>query len=464
MDDEELAALLDHAREAVAVVDGAGEYRYVNAAAERLLGYAPAALVGRDALECVHPADRERVRAALEALPEAGGRAAETLRYRHRTAAGSWVRLECRLSPRPAAAEGCVVAARAVADPEHAGPGDGHGDPDGESRLREIAANAEDVLWLFSADWSELLFVNDAYEGVYGQSVEALAADPEGFLETVHPEDRPRVLEAMERLSDGEPTDLEYRVDPDRDYRRWVWVKGRPVLEDGTVARIAGFSRDITDRRRRERQLRVMDNLLRHNLRNDMNVILGHAEMARSRADPVVAESMETVLATGERLLETAAKEREIIDVLVGIEGTERLDLAATVAGAVEAFREAHPEATATLLAPDAAEVEALPEVRRALEELLENAAEHADDDPTVEVLVRPFGGRVEVEVRDDGPPIPDNEFEPLYGEEPDERYHGTGLGLWLVYWVVDLSDGDVEFGRPDGGGNVVTLSLPRAE
>lgn len=267
----------------MASVDGAGEYSYADAAVERLLGHSPDALVGRDALECVHPSARERVRAAVEPLAGSDGGRTETLEYRYWTAAGGWVRLEGRLSPASDDGRGGYVdAARDVTDRNRAE----ERDHEGEARLRETAANAEDLLWLFSADWEELLLVDDAYEEIYGQSVEALAAGPEGFPEVIHPGDRPRVRRVVDRLSAGEPTDLECRVDPDRNYRRWVWVEGRPVVEGGEVARIAGFSHDITDRRRRERQLRVMDNLLGHDLRNDRNAILGHAEVAREGADP----------------------------------------------------------------------------------------------------------------------------------------------------------------------------------
>jgi PAS domain S-box-containing protein len=121
-----------------------------------------------------------------------------------------------------------------------------------ESRLRELAERTDDVLWTFTGDWSKLLFVNDAYEQVYGGSVDELAENPTAFIDVVHPADRDRVRAEMERLSGGEPAELEYRVGPDADYERWVWVSAEPVVEDGEVVRIVGFSRDVTERERRK--------------------------------------------------------------------------------------------------------------------------------------------------------------------------------------------------------------------
>ncbi|MFB6304460.1 MAG: PAS domain S-box protein [Haloferacaceae archaeon] len=125
-------------------------------------------------------------------------------------------------------------------------------------RLTELAENAADVLWMVSADWEDLLFVNSVYEDVWGHSTERLREDPTAFLEAVHPDDRERVWRAMDRLSDGVAVDVEYRVNEAEDYGRWVWAKGEPVTDDeGDVVRVAGFARDVTERKAREDELEL---------------------------------------------------------------------------------------------------------------------------------------------------------------------------------------------------------------
>ncbi len=126
---------------------------------------------------------------------------------------------------------------------------------DTQQQLAELAEHTNDVLWTFSADWDELLFVNDAYEDIWGRSVASLEADPRSFLDGVHPEDRERVEAAMSDLSAGEHFDVEYRVNEAEDYGRWVWARGEPIIDDGEVVRVTGFSRDITERKARERDL-----------------------------------------------------------------------------------------------------------------------------------------------------------------------------------------------------------------
>ncbi|WP_276255540.1 PAS domain-containing protein [Halomontanus rarus] len=122
--------------------------------------------------------------------------------------------------------------------------------------LSQIADKSEDVLFQFDADWQELLFVNAAYEELWGRSTELLEDDPQSFLDAIHPEDRERVRRSMDRISNGAAAELEYRiVRPDGD-QRWVRVETKPVFDDdGAVSRIVGFARDITEHREQERAL-----------------------------------------------------------------------------------------------------------------------------------------------------------------------------------------------------------------
>lgn len=462
--------LLDLSQDLIAVVDEDGVYRFANDAAEHVLGFDPRDLVGRPVCELIHPDDRDHVRSTFEALlegEESGIEAGtEAVEYRHEAADGDWVWLESRIRRNPVAGmDGYAVSSRDVTGRKRAE----QRHREAETRLHELAAHTDDVLWVYSGDWEELLFVNEAYEDVWGQSIERLCEEPTAFMEGIHPDDRPAVREAMQRLAAGESTDLEYRVNPGREFRRWVWVKGHPVVDDdGEVARIVGFARDITDRRRRERQLRLMDTLLRHNLRNEMNVVLGHAELCEDAADlGVVREHAAVILETGRELMRTAEKEREIVDLLVDGGIPEAIDLVTVLEEVRSRVLAAHSGAESgveLVVDDDGAVAEALPMVDRALEELLENAVVHAEGDPDVTVSLARLDGSVEVSIRDRGPAIPDNEYVPLFdADHLSQVYHGTGVGLWLVYWVVELSEGDIEFSS-GGCGNEVTIRLPAAD
>jgi PAS domain S-box-containing protein len=122
--------------------------------------------------------------------------------------------------------------------------------------LTQLTETTDDIFWLFDGDFTEVLFVNDAYEDIWGRSAAAAEEDPMDFIKGVHPDDRDIVAGAIEDLRAGQSTEHEYRVNADEDYGRWVWVRGEPITdEEGNVQRVAGFARDITERKEREQQL-----------------------------------------------------------------------------------------------------------------------------------------------------------------------------------------------------------------
>ncbi|MFB6121061.1 MAG: PAS domain-containing protein [Halobacteriaceae archaeon] len=128
--------------------------------------------------------------------------------------------------------------------------------PDDSRMLEQLTEATDDSMWMFSHDVEELVFVNSAYEDIFGQSVERLKAEPTAFLEAVHPDDKAEVQAALERMASGEEVELEFRVNPEEDYETWVWVQGEPVYdESGDVEYLAGYTRDVTRRKEYERRL-----------------------------------------------------------------------------------------------------------------------------------------------------------------------------------------------------------------
>lgn len=132
--------------------------------------------------------------------------------------------------------------------------------------FRQVTENISDVVWVNSlADGDGLEYVNAAYEQVWGRSVDSLYEDRNALLETVHPEDRDRVRQGMDRqLENPESYDLTYRiVRPDGDVR-WVHSRAFGVREEGELERIVGLATDITEREQSQQQLEAERDLVEH--------------------------------------------------------------------------------------------------------------------------------------------------------------------------------------------------------
>jgi len=242
--------------------------------------------------------------------------------------------------------------------------------------------------------------------------------------------------------------------------------------------------RDVTDRTNRRQQLQVLNRVMRHNFRNDMNVINVCATQLADRLDGENAEIAERIRTVAGDLSETGTKAREIERIMSRRDNDlQPIDLPALVRRQVEAIRNEHPEATVETDLPEPLEIGSTGILESVLRNVLENAVVHNDGtDPWVRVTVdeQVDADTVEITVADNGPGIPRQERSVLVKGTETPLEHGSGLGLWLVHWGVKMLGGEVEFedrsgaafvdgrGRGKGpgageqGGSVVRLSIPR--
>lgn len=243
------------------------------------------------------------------------------------------------------------------------------------------------------------------------------------------------------------------------------------VLRDqqGTPVGRSFLLRDVTERRTHEQRLDVLNRILRHNLRNDLDAVRAFAETLRGDGagdvDPeTLARRIHDASTDLADLGATVARAEEFL-------APETLDLERVDVAAV-ASRVADRYADAADVTVAAEEEGRTPEIvsngdvlETVLEELVENALEHSDRDrPRVEAVVRETADGVEVHVRDDGPGIPERERAILLDEEERPLRHGSGLGLWLVSWGVTRLGGELAFRENDPRGSVVTLGIPDRE
>ncbi|EDY17139.1 multi-sensor hybrid histidine kinase [Chthoniobacter flavus Ellin428] len=132
-----------------------------------------------------------------------------------------------------------------------------------EERFREVVQNIEQVFWMTNVEKTEMLFVSDAYEKIWGHTCESLYASPKQWLEAIHPEDRERVLAAaLTRQVDGSYQE-EYRIVRPDGAVRWISDRAFPVRDaDGNVYRVAGISEDVTERRQAQFDLQLFRKLV----------------------------------------------------------------------------------------------------------------------------------------------------------------------------------------------------------
>ncbi|WP_266078171.1 sensor histidine kinase [Haladaptatus caseinilyticus] len=241
---------------------------------------------------------------------------------------------------------------------------------------------------------------------------------------------------------------------------RMIYGRGScvPVRIDGELRGYAGFFSDLTERRQYEQSLRILNRVLRHNLRNDAHVVLGHVDIV---ADELDDEALTESLATARKRIDSIIKYAETarnLDELL----SQRTDpslvpvrLNDLLRNKLDEVRERYPNAEfdaefgiepAVVVADDA--------IGTAIDAVFENAVEHNDSSvPHVTVRLDLEDTLVTLTVADNGPGIPPNEHDLIFGrEEVSPLHHGHGLDLFFVDRLLEKYGGDIWVENDDDG------------
>ena len=214
----------------------------------------------------------------------------------------------------------------------------------------------------------------------------------------------------------------------------------------------------------KQRELDVLDGvlarILRHNVRNDLNVVRGRAEMIRQEGPPGCVQQAERIVDTADRVLSTAEYAKEIREVVNRRDERAEASLPEMVDAAVSAAAGDAPGAEVVVGDLPETTVSVHPHFDYALRHAVENGIEHTDTGtPRVAVTANEDGDRTVIEIADNGPGVPDAELEPLRAGEETRLVHGSGAGLWVIDRVVRYSGGTVTFDT-DGDGTTVRILL----
>ena len=229
----------------------------------------------------------------------------------------------------------------------------------------------------------------------------------------------------------------------------------------GDEEQIIVVARDITDIRRHQNRLAVLDRVLRHNLRNKLNIVAGHAQTltGEDRTDAQVTQAGGAIEAATGSLLDTVDAIREF-DIRPDESSAIERDVAAFVREFESELRAAYPTVELTTTLPDAAPARCPAQLRFCLDELVGSAVERANGTPRIGFTVTADEEAVTLRVRDDGEPLPQIEREALAARTETQLEHTQGVGIWLVQWAVEAVGGGLRVEETDDGTSVA-LTFP---
>lgn len=448
----EYETLFETVEDKLYVVDADGYFRLVSAPLATALGYDRAELEGEHAsLVTDAPRGEADHRLGADGVTDEGGNVHEGVLVARD---GERLPVEVELSALPGGAggEGTVGAVRDISERRR--------------RERELGAfreaiTAAGVGVAVYDETGRIDYANEQYSSLLGEkraTTEGSRAvnrfghvDDDGFeayWASFSPGETRRT-EAELRRADGTAVPVE--------------LSTTAVGIDGEITHIQ-TAREITGRRQRRQQADALHRIIRHNLRNDLTVVLGHANRLAEELSGEHAEWAELIADTAAELVDLSQSVQDaerIVDRDTVRRPVDVVPMLETAARAVKADHDVQFEASL----PARQYVTADETLSVALRHLIENAAEHTPGTATVELSVAPVperSGWVAVAVTDDGPGLPAHESRVLTNGEETPLEHGSGMGLWVVHWIVSRYGGELDFEVDDG--TTVRLSLPAAD
>ncbi len=359
-----------------------------------------------------------------------------------------------------------------------------------EARFRQLAENIREVFWLYDAAEKRVIYVSPAYETIWGRTYESIAADPDDWLRSIHPDDRERVARTRRR----EDYDQQYRIVRPDGSVRWIHDRAFPVRnQSGRIVRIAGLAEDVTQRRTLEEQLRQTQKmeslgLLAGGVAHDFNNLLAVISSSNgmlAESLPAAGEQRELVQeidaavqrATGLTRQLLAFSRKQVVEPKV-------LDINAAVQETRKMLRRMVGEDVMlqTSLDSEIGHVKVDPGyLVQVLMNLAVNARDAMPRGGTLEIATRQCtitecqarahpgvteGPAVQLSVTDTGcgipPEILGHIFEPFFTTK--EQGKGTGMGLAVVHGIVDQAGGFIEVESELGKGTTFNVVFPIVE
>ncbi len=484
-----LAAIVEDCEDAiVGTVDGI--VVSWNAAAALVYGYTREEAIGQH-LSLFIPAERAAELPALLARLQRGERLARYETERRRKD-GSIVPVSLTLSPVRNAA-GTVTGVSAVCRDISERLRADCALEESEERMRFALEASRVGIWEANVT-TNVVYWSETNEAMHGLARGTFGRTLQAFIDCVHPDDRERVLRAIEDAKrERTATEYQYRTfAPDRT-ERWITSTAQFFYDEaGAPTRGTGVTADITERRRLEDQLRQAQKMeavgqvaggVAHDFNNMLTAILGNAELVLGdlRVDDAHRGNMEEIRSAGQRA--AALTQQLLAFSRKQILTTRVLHLGGVVNGIVPMLRRLIGEnIDLRAITWNRGHVKA---DRLQMEQVLMNLAVNARD-------AMPEGGRLTIETADvvldqayareypyvtpgpyvllvvsdtgDGMDAATRKrvFEPFFTTKPAGK--GTGLGLATVYGITKQSGGHIHVQSERGHGTTFKVYLPRTE
>ncbi|WP_338740113.1 PAS domain-containing sensor histidine kinase [Haloplanus salilacus] len=334
--------------------------------------------------------------------------------------------------------------------------------------FKKAAEGSEKVIFITDPDGT-IQYVNPVFERMTGYTAsEATGRNPRILKSGQH--DDAFYADLWEQITAGDVWDAELTNQTKHGELFEVTLKIIPATgKHGKITQFVAIMQDISEKMLTRQTIDVLNRVVRHNLRNSVTAIDGHAELLAS--DEIDAETRQASIEAIRRqaksmhkIARTTDNIREIYDP-TDEQRWDRLNIEALF----EAYQGQYSDAelTTSIDGDEPIYVRNADLFEQAMDEAVENAVDHGDRSPpevTMTIDRESDPDYVYISVADNGPGIPDLERRVIESREETPLQHSLGIGLWMMNWVVTTLGGELTISDNDPRGSVLTFQLPSVD
>lgn len=243
-----------------------------------------------------------------------------------------------------------------------------------------------------------------------------------------------------------------------------------PLLVVGGVGALAGYGigellvdlrRTAAEAREARDGMAFANSLLRHDIGNALQVMLGQVDLLATVDDERAQEAAERIESQVTALQDLTESADAVTRVLTDDANPEPRDVIEDIESATGTIRDSFPDATVETDLHDGLVVRGTDALKPVFGNILNNAVEHTGDDPTVRVTTATTADTAVVRIADDGPGIPPAHRESIFERGVTTDGGSNGLGLHIVSTLVERSGGSINVDDSDLGGVTFVVELP---
>jgi len=473
-----------HSLDMLCIAGFDGYFKILNPAWEKTLGWSNDELLQNSWLEFVHPDDRNATENVKSVIVDGKEIYQFENRYICKDGGVKWLSWNSFPYPEDGVMYGVArdITERKKAEEKI---------EESEEKFRQLAENTNEVFWLRTDN--KILYINPAFEKVFGLPCKAIYDNPQVFTDMIHPDDK-QSFSASVQSNEFKETGVfnsDYRIVRRDNEIRWINAKTYPVNnEKGGINRRVGLATDITERKIFEKELikakekaEESDRLksaflanMSHEIRTPMNGILGFADLLKKPelTGEKQQEYVRIIEKSGARMLNII---NDIIDISKVEAGLMKMDIKETNIneqieyiytffkpevegkGMQLSFSNSLPSREVTLKT-DREKVYAI------LANLVKNAIKYSEKG-SIEFGYVKKAGFLEFYVKDTGIGIPKDRQEAIFErfiqvDIADEMARqGAGLGLSISKAYVEMLGGKIWVESDEGKGSTFYFTLP---